>query len=114
VAGFFFLSCDLVTGGFPFSGGVSVRDSGVRPSFFGRPCFLPLGAMVAGGGLRSKGVGAVRAEIRGEGESPCYSVTLYQGREVNFKVRGPKGAHKGVCFVQEARVVSLAYWGSGR
>jgi len=73
VAGFFFLSCGLVTGGFPFSGGVSVRDSGWRPSFFGGPGFLPLGAMVAGGGLRPKGVEVVQAEIKGR-EKDCFAM----------------------------------------
>jgi len=65
VAGVFFLSCGLVTGGFPFSGGVSVRDSSWRPSFFGGPGFLPLGAMVAEGGLRPKEVVVVQTETRG-------------------------------------------------
>ena len=49
VAGVFFLICGLVTGGFPFSGGVSARDSSWCPSFFGGPGFLPLGAIVTEG-----------------------------------------------------------------
>jgi len=73
VAGFFFLSCGLVTGGFPFSGGVSARDSGGCPSFFGGPGFLPLGAMVAGGGLRPKGVEVVQAEGKGR-EKDCIAM----------------------------------------
>jgi len=62
VAGVFFLSCVLVTGGFPFSGGVSLRDSSWCPSFFEGPSFLPLGAMVRGGKAlpQEGGGGAVR------------------------------------------------------
>jgi len=83
VAGVFFLICGLVTRGFPFSGGVSVRDSGWRPSFFGGPGFLPLGAMVAEGRVVPQGGGSSTSGDQREGEGLLYNVELYREPKVN-------------------------------
>jgi len=83
VAGVFFLSCGLVTGGFPFSGGVSVRDSSWRPSFFGGPGFLPLGAMVAEGWVVPQGSGGGMSGDQREGEGLLCNVEFYQEPKVN-------------------------------
>jgi len=72
VAGVFFLICGLVTGGFLFSGGVSARDSGWHPSFFGGLDFLPLGAMVKEGGVPQGGVNRRRRAVRGREEKLLY------------------------------------------
>jgi len=82
VAGVIFLICGLVTGGFPFSRGVSARDSGWRPSFFEGPGFLPLGAMVMEGrDVPQGGEGSTSGTTRGREKDYFTILSCTRGRK---------------------------------
>jgi len=85
VAGVFFLICGFVTGGFPFSRGVSVRDSVWRPSFFGGPSFLPLGAMVEGRrDVPQEGEGSMGRTAREKEKGYFTILSCTRKQEVNY------------------------------
>ncbi len=105
VAEVFFLFCGLVTGGFPFNGGVAARDSGWRPTFFEGSSFLPL-AMVTERRDVPQGVEGDTSRNQGERERLLDDLPLYQGLKVAM-YRGPRGTHKGVDGMSGRRVVRV-------
>jgi len=95
VAGVFFLICGFVTGGFPFSGGVAARDSVWRPSFFGGPSFLPLGAMVEGRRVvPQEGVGSMGQDKQRKEEGLLCYIKSYQENESKLYIENPRRNHK--------------------